>query len=365
MKYVKPEYADYDAPRKFQAIQGIIARRLLEHPNAICSYSGGSDSDTMLDLIERTRKLFSLPPVDYAFFNTGLEMEATKRHVRKQAEKYGVKITEYRPKINIVQASRKYGIPFMSKIISERLEAWQRHPEIPIDIATEFDGLDAEQAKEKFASYQRKGHVISLLCFLTNRTQYGEEKCNQTCIASAPYLSEFMRDNPPDFKITAKCCDYCKKSIAHEIRKNYELEITGERNEEGGARTIGFTKGNEPGCFRETSRGTFRLRPLFYVTDADKAWYKEYYGLRYSDAYEVYGMKRTGCCGCPISWRATEDLEKIGQYEPYVAKAAWNIFGKSYEYRKKYNAYKTSRRIEESKLGTIPLFTDEEAGADE
>ena len=24
-------------------------------------------------------------------------------------------------------------------------------------------------------------------------------------------------------------------------------------------------------------------------------------------------------------------------------KAAWNIFGKSYEYRKKYNAYKNSR----------------------
>lgn len=37
----RPAYADYDAPAKFQAIQSIIAKRLREHPNAICSYSGG------------------------------------------------------------------------------------------------------------------------------------------------------------------------------------------------------------------------------------------------------------------------------------------------------------------------------------
>lgn len=52
----RPAYADFDAPMKFQAIQGIIARRLKEHPKAICSYSGGADSDILLDLIERTRE---------------------------------------------------------------------------------------------------------------------------------------------------------------------------------------------------------------------------------------------------------------------------------------------------------------------
>ena len=76
----RPAYADYDAPEKFQAIQGIIITRLKQHPNAICSYSGGADSDIMLDLIERTRSIFpSLPPVKYVFFNTGLEMKATIR----------------------------------------------------------------------------------------------------------------------------------------------------------------------------------------------------------------------------------------------------------------------------------------------
>ena len=34
----RPAYADLDAPAKFQAIQSIIAKRLKQHPNAICSY---------------------------------------------------------------------------------------------------------------------------------------------------------------------------------------------------------------------------------------------------------------------------------------------------------------------------------------
>ena len=123
----RPDYADLDSPAKFQAIQGIIITRLKQHPNAICSYSGGSDSDILIDIIERTRKLFpSLPPVKYVFFNTGLEMKATKDHVRATAEKYGVEIEECRPKINIVKSTREEDIPFVSKRIAAGHEGWRR-----------------------------------------------------------------------------------------------------------------------------------------------------------------------------------------------------------------------------------------------
>jgi len=54
----RPDYADFDSHAKFEAVKSIIAKRLKEHPNAICSYSGGSDSDIMIDLIERTRMIF-------------------------------------------------------------------------------------------------------------------------------------------------------------------------------------------------------------------------------------------------------------------------------------------------------------------
>ena len=118
----RPDYADFEAPSKFQAIESIIAKRLTQYPKAICSYSGGSDSDIMIDLIERTRKIFSLAPVKYVFFNTGLEMQATKDHVKETAKKYGVEIKEIKPKISIVQASREHGIPFVSKIMSSGLQ---------------------------------------------------------------------------------------------------------------------------------------------------------------------------------------------------------------------------------------------------
>lgn len=120
----RPAYADFDAPAKFQAIQSIIAKHLKQHPKAICSYSGGSDSDILIDLIERTREMFELPPVKYVFFNTGLEMKAIKDHVKATSEKYGVEIEERRPKVNIVKAARTYGIPFVSKIMSAGLSEW-------------------------------------------------------------------------------------------------------------------------------------------------------------------------------------------------------------------------------------------------
>ena len=53
----RPAYADYDSPQKFDAILGIIMTRLRQHPNAICSYSGGADSDILIDLIERPGRL--------------------------------------------------------------------------------------------------------------------------------------------------------------------------------------------------------------------------------------------------------------------------------------------------------------------
>ena len=341
----RPDYADFSAPAKFQAIESIIAKRLREHPKAICSYSGGSDSDILIDLIERVRMIFSLPSVEYAFFNTGLEMRATKNHVKEIAKKYGVKIEAHRPKTGIVTASRKYGIPFVSKIMSAGLEEWQKKG-IPLSISKEY-----EEAKDKAAKrqelkerYPKCESVINFLCCCNSE---GEPRPNiQLVINSSKYMRDFIDEYPPDFQISAKCCDYCKKQVAHDVQKDFDMIITGERRDEGGMRSVP-RKDNTALCFTETSEGQYRLRPLYYVSDADKAWYKEYYGIRYSDAYEVYGLTRTGCCGCPISYKAVEDLEMIRPHEPNLVKAAWNIFGKSYEYRAKYNRYKADRFMAE------------------
>lgn len=343
----RPDYANFEPALKFQAISGIIARRLREHPNAICSYSGGADSDIMLDLIEWTRSIIpSLPEVKYVFFNTGLEMKATKDHVKATAEKYGVEIEEVRPKINIVQATRQNGVPFVSKIMSAGLSEWQKKG-VPLSVVGEYNEAEDKAAKraELKERYPKCENVLNFLCCCNSA---GEPRPNiQLVINSSKYMLDFIKECPPDFKISAKCCDYCKKQIAHKVQKDYEMIITGERRDEGGMRSVP-RKDNTSLCFTETSSGQYRLRPLYYVSDADKAWYKEEHGIKYSDAYEVYGLTRTGCCGCPISYKAVEDLEKIGKYEPNVVKAAWAIFGKSYEYRMQYNEYK-KRRMEEEK----------------
>lgn len=357
----RPPYADFDAPAKFQAIESIIAKRLKEHPNAICSYSGGADSDILIDLIERVRKMYKLPPVKYAFFNTGLEMKATKDHVKAQAEKYGVEIQEFRPKVNIVTASRKYGIPFVSKIMSGGLNQWQKKG-VPLTVADEYNDAEDKAAKRKELK-ERYPNCESVLNFLCCCNSAGESRPNiQLVINSSKYMLDFIKEQPPEFQISADCCTYCKKNLAHEIQKPYEMIITGERRDEGGMRSVP-RQDNTSLCFTETSTGQYRLRPLYYVSDSDKAWYKEYYGIRYSDAYEVYGLTRTGCCGCPISYKAVEDLEKIRPYEPVLVKAAWNVFGASYRYRQQYNEYKAKRMAEEKeakkaekKDDTINLF---------
>lgn len=347
----RPVYADFDSAAKFQAIQGIIATRIRQHPNAICSYSGGADSDILIDVIERTRTTFDLPPVKYVFFNTGLEMEATKRHVKETGKKYGIEIEEVRPEINIVKATREHGVPFVSKIMSAGLEGWQKKG-IPLSIADEYAQAEDKAAKrqELKERYPRCETTINFICCCNSK---GEPRPNiQLVINANKYMLDFIKECPPDFPISAKCCDYCKKQPAHRVQNGYEMIITGERRDEGGMRSVPRSEQwNETNtmCFAETSDGKYRFRPLYYVTDKDKAWYKDYYGITYSDAYEVYGLTRTGCCGCPISYKAVDDLEKIRPYEPNVVKAAWNIFGKSYEYRQKYVAYKEQRKVEDKR----------------
>ena len=353
----RPPYADFDAPAKFQAIQSIIAKRLKEHPNAMCSYSGGSDSDIMMHMIETVRKIFNLPPVKYYFFETGLEMNATRRHVKDMAELYGVEIQTIRPKKNIVQATREYGQPFVSKIMSAGLETVQKK-NIPLSIADEYDQAEDKAAKRKELKGRYPGceQAINFLCCCNSA---GEPRPNiQLVINSSKYMLDFIKEHPIPFKVSNRCCDICKKTPAHAIEKQFDMVITGECRDEGGMRSVPRSDSSTM-CFTETAAGKFRLRPLYYVSDADKQWYKDFFGIRYSDAYEVYGLKRTGCCGCAISARAASDLELIRPYEPNVVKAAWAIFGDSYRYRAQYNEYKAMRRqAEKEAKQTVPQIED-------
>lgn len=118
----------------------------------------------MIDLIERTRELFELPPVKYVFFNTGLEMKATKDHVKKTSEKYGVEIEEP-PKNKHCTSSQNLWNTLCTKIMSQGLENWQKKG-VPLSIAEEYDKAEDKAAKRRELKerYPKCESLINFLC---------------------------------------------------------------------------------------------------------------------------------------------------------------------------------------------------------
>ena len=92
-------------------------------------------------------------------------MDAIKRHVRDMEKLYGVTITEYRPKKNIVLATREHGLPFISKIVSSGLEGVQKK-NIPLSIAAEYAEAEDKAAKraELRERYPKCESTINFLC---------------------------------------------------------------------------------------------------------------------------------------------------------------------------------------------------------
>ena len=157
------------------------------------------------------------------------------------------------------------------------------------------------------------------------------------------WLKEFMLENPPRFPISARCCQYAKKDLAHDTIKNggYQLDITGLRRAEGGVRS-----GRYKSCYNESDTGVDIYMPLWWYTNADKEEYSKHYGIMPSRCYTEYGLKRTGCVGCPFGRDFEDELDVIANHEPKFSKAVNNIFGESYEYTKRYRefAYKQQKQ---------------------
>ncbi|WP_143755525.1 hypothetical protein [Candidatus Pelagibacter communis] len=90
----------------------------------------------------------------------------------------------------------------------------------------------------------------------------------------------------------------------------------------------------------ESNNYTASFRPLWNWTNEDKKLYKNFYKIKHSDCYEIYGMTRTGCAGCPFNLNLQNDLQILESYEPSMHKAVCSIFKDAYNYIEKYNNYK-------------------------
>lgn len=324
-----PNLATYEACGKCE-------KHLIMHDEIMVSLSGGADSDIVLDFIQKVLKERNFEctcRVHYVFFDTGIEYQATKRHLDELENKYGITIERVKGKKPIPTVCKEYGLPFLSKDISAKINSLQNNN---FDFANDGN-KDYEELQQK---YPKCKSVLKWWC--NTKSNFNIEQ--------VLYLKQFLIENPPTFKISSRCCDFSKKmpSKNYEKQNNIDLKILGLRKVEGGVRSTAYHS-----CFSPSDeKHIANFRPIWWFTDKEKSEYKDFYGLKYSDCYELWGFSRTGCAGCPFNSNFEKDLLTIEKYEPKLYKAVNNIFGQSYEYTRKYREYKTKKQYG----GQLTLF---------
>lgn len=307
--------------------------KLRYYRNPVCSVSGGSDSNIMTDIIERVREN---RPVTYVFFDTGIEYAATKRHLDELEAKYNIKIERRKAVVPVPKGCKEYGLPFISKMVSENIDRLQKH------------GFQWEDEPLEVLDPRYPGCRAALRWWCNDYEP--DSKFN---ISACAYLKEFLIENPPKMRISKHCCQGAKKDTAALLETEYNcgMKIIGERRAEGGQRATAHST-----CFdipTEDSIATYR--PLYFWSDADKLEYKNWYGVQYSDCYEIYGLPGTGCAGCPFGSNFETELKVIDEYEPKLSTAVHNIFDASYEYTRAYREYRDRRKAEEKLRGQTVL----------
>lgn len=306
----------------------------------MCSISGGSDSDIMLDII------YSVDidkKVDYVWFDTGLEYKATKNHLFYLEYKYGIKIQRERAIKPIPISVKEYGQPFLSKYVSTHIERLQK-------VGFNWQDEPFEVLMELYP------HSIGSLKWWCNKNKEtfllkNPSDPSKFDINRYKYLKQFLISNPPSFKISSKCCEWAKKKPSIEYVKKNDLDLTiiGVRKNEGGIRSSAYKN-----CYSIKENGVDQYRPLFWFTNSDKEEYEKLFNIKHSDCYCRYGYKRTGCVCCPYGSSLNYELDVIRIEEPYLYMAATTIFKDSYEYTKKYRKF--VKDMDDSMKGRKRLF---------
>ena len=162
-----------------------------------------------------------------------------------------------------------------------------------------------------------------------------------------------MIENPPQFRISNKCCHFAKKLVASRFKSDgkFQLNMYGVRKAEGGARKAAYKT-----CFSEGDAGCDEYRPIFWYLADTKKKYEEHYGVTHSKCYTEYGLKRTGCAGCPYGRELELELAAMEKYEPKLFKAVNNIFSDSYEYTRQYRAFVKKIKKKDNQYEQMTIF---------
>lgn len=256
------------------------------------SFSGGKDSTVVAELI----KMANLPEhIPFVFADTKVELQATYNFVRNYDWDNMVHLKPRKPLAKILKENGK---PAFSKIKAQSLKTYRL-------------------AKEEGVDPLERGRVQQLLGMKGRRDNLGLK------------FYHFLHDDL-EYKVSAECCDYMKKYPFNDYKKENGMigTIMGIRIAEGGARAIQYKS-----CLIEKKKRGYEgivSIPIYDWSDELVNEFVKEYNVKLSDAYEVYGFKRTGCAGCPFSLTLEEDLPKLREYEPLKYKAVMKWFGDVY-----------------------------------
>ena len=306
----------------------------------LCSISGGSDSDVMLDLISRVDLN---KKVKYVWFNTGLEYQATKDHLDYLEQKYNIEIIRESAIKPIPLTCKEYGQPFLSKYVSEQISRLQKNN-------FKWENKPYNELVKMYPKCESSIKWFSNQYTVENNLS----KVSRYDIGYNKYLREFLITNPPTFKISSKCCYYSKKSVGKRLEKKYnaDLQIIGVRQAEGGIRATAYKN-----CYSISEDNVDNYRPIFWYKDETKAEYEKKFNIIHSGCYTKYGFTRTGCCCCPYGRNLEEELKITSIYEPNLYKAVCNVFKESYDYTRQYRQfYKIMQEKEKQLEGQLSLY---------
>ena len=278
------------------------------------AYSGGSDSDTVMWFL----RLCGFEPKG-VFFNTGIEMDATWKQIEYMKSE-GFDVDVIKAKKSIPTTNREYGTPFLSKYVSEMLSRLQRHN-------FKFREHGDKNFEELWKKYP---NAKAALRWWTNDFGYSSRN-----ISWNRGLKEYLIEiDGLDFSVANRCCDYAKKYPVKQWAKKNGIEnmLLGIRKSEGGVRTETYKS-----CIFKSKTTPYKMFfPIFWWTDSEKSLFDEEMGIKHSDAYSLYGLKRTGCAACPFGQRFEDELLALEKHEPKLYNGVSKIFAKSHQAKRDY-----------------------------
>ncbi|MGX5594623.1 phosphoadenosine phosphosulfate reductase domain-containing protein [Bacillus cereus] len=304
------------------------------------SFSGGKDSTVLAKLIE----MADLPEkIPFVFANTGIELDATLRHVKEYPYE-NVQIIKTRKPAPRVW--KDYGKPIVSKLKSEALSTYQNNIDNP---------LGTSRTRQ----------------MITGEAERSGVKLGKTTMYILAQKHFHLLHHDLEYSIANKCCQYMKKYPFQDYAKENGMEgsFSGVRTAEGGVRSIAYKS-----CVQVkklNGKDFLMSMPIIDWSDELVEEFIETYKIKLSDAYTVYGADRTGCIACPFSQNLQKDLKILWDHEPHKYKASMKMLGDVYmdsgiecpwdeEYTEKFN--ERQKLNEERRKEMLDKFSDEVSG---